>query len=319
MNQVRDWAQVSTASAVRQVLQKLKGDLTAADGTSPLTDDKIDEVTEAVLDSRPYKPGDGRAFYELISQKTGFSSKTFDCCPKSCVSYSYYPDADECPECGTSRWKFIDPLDPTKKVAAKKHVYFPIRHRLLLWYTSKVMSRLLKTYKRKATSSNRKNVLRISDMWSAKLYRIARKKGYFEDDRELAFCCGFDGTKAFKTRKNRTIWPIILTCMNIPPEIRYKRRNIIIAGFVPGPKGPKRAYTFFKPLVDEFEFLSNVGHSGAFDADGGVSESEGKTFKLKAHLMMVSTDMQARSMVCVCSLIPSLVYVRVLWTITNST
>lgn len=127
-------------------------------------------------------------------------------------------------------------------------------------------------------------------MWSGALYRALRKKGVFSDDRDLGFCCGFDGTKAFKTRKDRFVWPVILTCLNLPPEMRFKRKNVLIAGFVPGPKNPKDVDSFLKPMVDEFEILTN-GIKEVYDA-GSVGRN--KEFTLRAHLVLVTTDMPAR-------------------------
>lgn len=266
----------------------------------------MDEVTAHVLDSRKYKPGDARNFYKLLVERTGFTKQTFDCCMNSCVSFTVYPDADFCPVCKTCRWKIDESSGGTceeqlerackTRKPAKQHVYFPIRHRVLLWFTSHFLSTLMVNYRHKAMMMRRKGVL--SDFWAGDLAdAFVKGKAFagrldelklFEDERELAFCCGFDGTKAFKTRKNRYIWPIILTCLNFPPEIRYKKRNIMVVGFVPGPNNPKEHDTFLQPMVDEFAFLSEVGIK-AWD------EGKREEFRLKAHLMLFSTDMPART------------------------
>lgn len=178
------------------------------------------------------------------------------------------------------------PSKKRKRKAAKTHVYFPIQHRLLLWYTSRYLSCLMTTYKRKAAALQRKGV--ITDFWNAEIYEELVNDGKFLDDRELAFCCGFDGTKAFRIRKNRFVWPIILTCINFPPEMRFKRRNVIVVGVVPGPNGPKEPDSFLKPMIDEFKLLSD---REVRTWDAGTQEN----FTLHAHLVMVSTDMSART------------------------
>lgn len=215
----------------------------------------------------------------------------FDCCVDSCVSFSLYPDADFCPNCGKCRWKEGEPIIgadglPRKRTPVKTHVYFPIRHRILLWYTSHYLSLLMTLYADKAPRLRQKRL--VGDFWSARNCEILRTKdAKLVDKRELAFCCSFDGTKAFKTRKNRFIWPIILTCLNLPPEMRYKRRNVLVVGFVPGPHNPTEHDSFLIPMVEEFEFLSNTG-AKAWDV---ATQEE---FRLKAHLVLFATDMPAR-------------------------
>lgn len=289
-----------------------------------MTDDLIEFVVSDILkNGRAYKPGDSRAFYKAMKERTGFRSIRYDCCIDSCVSYSgKHALLTECPnpKCRKPRWK--DP-DAAVKESFKTHVYFPMRHRIMLWFTSRFMSRLLTTYRRKATVdaltrtdeidcpqtntgiSRRRSRRKLTDFWSGKLFRDLRKLGYFDDYRDLGFVCGFDGTKAFKSRKNRYVWPIILTCLNIPPEIRYKRKNVLISGFIPGPKNPVDVDSFMEPLVKEFEELSVHGVSDVWDAASpdasrgrrwrpGVKEHPG-SFTLKAHLVLVTTDMPART------------------------
>lgn len=276
-----------------------------------LTDERISEMAMKVLDDPgTFKVGDARAFYSLLKDRTAFSSIKFDCCPRSCVSYAAFPNEDKCPKCGDPRWHDME----KKKDPIKTHVYFPVRHRLLLWFTSKFMSRLLVAYRRKAvmlsltktTDGKYRNAQKkqqsssarkLTDVWSGQLYKALRSKGFFSDQRELGFCCGFDGTKAFKTRKNRYVWPIILTCINLPPEIRFKRKNVLIVGLIPGPDNPKDVDSFLTPLVGEFEMLSGPGIPNAWDAASNSRFRTGKDskFTLRAHIVLVTTDMPART------------------------
>lgn len=311
VDEIRDWGQTYAASMVKEALEELRKRL------PPEVDigkELIDEVTALVLDSKKYKPGDGRAFYKLLKSKTGFKSQRYDCCRENCVSFSAYPDLDKCPypNCGLDRWKpqasgnpvtgdTTSPSDAEddnsereasrrkqeeKRIPYKTHVYFPIGHRIQLWYTSRYLSLLMSTYAEKAVKIRRRDL--ISDFWSGDIYQsLVEKQKIFKDPRDLAFCCGYDGTKPFKTRKNRYLWPIILTCLNMPPEIRFKRRNVLVAGFVPGPNNPKEDDSFLRPLIDEFQYLSRIGVK-TWD------EAEHEHFRAKAHLVMFSTDMPAR-------------------------
>ena len=51
---------------------------------------------------------------------------------------------------------------------------------------------------------------------------------------------------------------IYLVLVNLPREIRFRKKNVIIIGVIPGPKKPKGNIIFFlKPLVDELLDLWN--------------------------------------------------------------
>lgn len=283
---------------VKQTFDKLRTELPPEIADELLSEERIKELSDEVLNGSKYKPGDGRAFYKALKDRTGFTSLEFDCCEDTCVSYSRYPDEPKCPRCSKPRWR------PGTKEPYKTHVYFPLRHRLLLWFTSTFMSKLIKAYRRKATMlsmvrktrrdrAGRTTTTRtLTDVWSGKLYTALREKGFLGGENDLAFCCGFDGTKAFKTRKNRYVWPIILTCLNLPPEIRFKRKNVIVAGIIPGPNTPKDLDSFLKPLVDEFELLTNVGVPNVWDAAPDTKAKQ--RFTLRAYLVLITTDQAAR-------------------------
>ena len=58
--------------------------------------------------------------------------------------------------------------------------------------------------------------------------------------------------------ENHSVGVIYLVLVNLPREIRFRKKNVIIIGVIPGPKKPKGNINFFlKPLVDELLDLWN--------------------------------------------------------------
>ena len=53
---------------------------------------------------------------------------------------------------------------------------------------------------------------------------------------------------------------IYLTILNLPRHMRYKRKNMLLIGIIPGPTEPKHdVNTFLKPLVSELtEFWHGI-------------------------------------------------------------
>jgi hypothetical protein len=75
--------------------------------------------------------------------------------------------------------------------------------------------------------------------------------------------------------------------MNLPPQERFKRQNVLVVGFVPGPNNPKNLDSFMYPLIEEFLAL-----------EPGIKAWNGyrqKAFILHAHIAVVTGDMPGRS------------------------
>jgi len=74
------------------------------------------------------------------AQQAGLLVEKYDCCPNSCMSYSLYPDEDQCHHCQHPRWKEIEnlrsaPGDSATTNAKKpyaQHMYMPVTHCLRL-------------------------------------------------------------------------------------------------------------------------------------------------------------------------------------------
>jgi hypothetical protein len=75
--------------------------------------------------------------------------------------------------------------------------------------------------------------------------------------------------------------------MNLPPQERFKRQNILVVGFVPGPNNPKNLDSFMYPLVEEFRELGD-----GIEAWNGYQD---KAFTLRAYITVVTGDMPGRS------------------------
>lgn len=54
---------------------------------------------------------------------------------------------------------------------------------------------------------------------------------------------------------------IFMACLNLPPELRYRKENLYLAGVLPGPKGPSvlQVNHFLRPLVGELSDLWKEG------------------------------------------------------------
>ncbi|KAF8243460.1 hypothetical protein K440DRAFT_561606, partial [Wilcoxina mikolae CBS 423.85] len=80
---------------------------------------------------------------------------------------------------------------------------------------------------------------------------------------------------------------LTMVCMNLPPDQRFKSRNLLAIDFVPGPNDPKDCDSFLYLFVQEFLVLGK-----------GVKAWNGfrkRIITMKVHLCMVTADMPGRA------------------------
>lgn len=72
-----------------------------------------------------------------------------------------------------------------------------------------------------------------------------------------SLCFNTDGVSIVQSSKT-SLWPILFMCNFLPPRLRFKDANIIVAGLYHGLEKPNM-YDFCGPMVTEFNYLSSVG------------------------------------------------------------
>ncbi|KAH8152180.1 uncharacterized protein LAJ45_03606 [Morchella importuna] len=173
------------------------------------------ELFSAVLPPEE-KPLDYRTVRARIQKMTGIKEVLYDCCPLSHMSYAMYPDLDRCLTCEHPRWKpSKNPDDDPSAAQARKpyatHGYIPIKHRLKLLYSNPSMAALMVAYRYGAEQQRARRVR--TDFWSSDLFE--EKKEFFPNDTDIAFLLSTDGVRVFKSRRNFSIWPILLVSNNV--------------------------------------------------------------------------------------------------------
>jgi hypothetical protein len=252
------------------------------------------------------KPHDDRTVNKHIKQRTGVNEIMYDCCPKSHMSYAMYPEDTECQVCQHPRWKTTTNLRSKKgteqRVLYAQHIYIPLTHRIRLWWSNSKRAQKMIQYRIMTKQGGEDG--KLADFWTGKLIEDLKKKDeqrgekvpMFSQDTDLAFFLSTDGVKVFKSRRafHIMIWPLLLINLNLPPTERVKRCNMILMGFIPGPKEPKDLDSFLFPLVQEFLTLGKGLPDGFNAARRDTVES---TFLLRAYIVCIGADMIGRAKV----------------------
>lgn len=227
-----------------------------------------------------------------VEQITGVVSIVDDMCKNSCLAYTGpFSDCDQCPTCGEPRY---DPI-LLQESGGKKRVAQQQFHTILLgpqlqalWASPQCASAM--RYRRKHTSRtlhehrDAEEVLHIpvyDDVFSGSDYLTAVENGeILEEDMTLVY--SIDGAQLY-AYKTSDCWIYIWIVLDLPPELRYKKKHVLPGGFIPGPNKPKDTDSF---IYRGFHHLSAIQKEGLVIWDA----LEDRTFKSRPYLMLGTAD-----------------------------
>lgn len=95
-----------------------------------------------------------------------------------------------------------------------------------------------------------KSKVNITDIYSSGY----TKKLMARTDNIYSLTLNTDGV-AIVQSNSASLWPVLVTCNFLPPQIRFKDKNIFVAALFYGKEKPK-IHELFRPLAEEMEILS---------------------------------------------------------------
>jgi hypothetical protein len=218
-------------------------------------------------------------------KELGLGFENIDVCKNNCVLFrKRYLKADVCPVCNESRWK---DGTGTKRVPHKVLRHFPLIPRLKRIFASKRTSQETRWHKEVRTPVD--NVMSHPADGEAWKDFDRREKTFSADPRNIRLALATDGFNPFGNLSTQySMWPVLLTPLNLPPWECVNPANCFMALLIPGPRSPGKDFDLFlEPLIEELLDLWN-GES-TYDAVTG-----GK-FDLRAAVLWCIHDFPALS------------------------
>ena len=180
----------------------------------------------------------------------------YHACPNDCILFrSTYSDLSECPLCQAKRYI------GNSSIPAHTFTYLPLGPRLSRVFGTASLAALIQSH----GTQSEADMYDIHDSPSWK--KAYGSGGVFGNDKRgisLAFCT--DGVNPFNHIKvTYSMWPIMLTILNLPRSIRNHFGNFILVGIIPG-NGSKEAGNlnpYLEVVVDE---LLELNSSRLWDA-----------------------------------------------------
>ena len=97
---------------------------------------------------------------------------------------------------------------------------------------------------------------RYSDFCNSQVHiHHYKKMDLFKDSRDVALALSTDGAQLIIKKQSDT-WLLILVLLNLPPEICYKSKGIIITLAIFGPRALGNIESFVYPVFEEMEMAS---------------------------------------------------------------
>ena len=223
------------------------------------------EGREIILDRYP----DSRMLsYDQVKQKvsdlSGVVTVKDDMCVNSHVAFTGpFARLEQCPRCGESRYDQakLAKSRGKKKVPRKVVTTFPIGPQLQARWKSPEMAHKMQ-YRRHKTQ----DILRArdqgedyvyDDVFCGSDYLNAVEDGRIKDY-DTVVMLSIDGAQLYRNKKS-DCWIYIWIILNLAPDQRYKIRNILPGGIIPGPNNPKHLDSFLFPGLAHLSALQNEG------------------------------------------------------------
>ena len=212
---------------------------------------------------------------KIAQNTTGITQIRTDMCPKSCVAYTGpFSALTHCPTCGLARYEEKQSSRSSKMFRTPRQQFYtiPLGPQLqALWRTPEGADRMRyrnrKTFEVTQQLRRSGRVLAYDDVFDGQEYLSAYFSGKIKDD-DVAIMFSVDGAQLYRDKQS-DCWFAIWVILNLSPQLRYKKKYVLPACFVPGPDKPNNMESF---LLPGFRHVSALQKDGLKVWDGRRKE-----------------------------------------------
>jgi hypothetical protein len=193
-----------------------------------------------------------------VEQLSGVVPIFNDMCRDTCVGFTGpLLDLDCCPICGKDRYL------PGTQEPHRQFITIPLGPVIQALYGSPETAQ--KMHYRERTTADILEYARThggklseyNDTTCGRDYLEAVETGKIKNG-DVLVQLSLDGAQLYRD-KDSDCWIIVYVIHNLPPDLRYKKKFVIPAGFVPGPQKMKDGDSFLYPILYHISALQNEG------------------------------------------------------------
>ncbi|KZT69500.1 hypothetical protein DAEQUDRAFT_756881 [Daedalea quercina L-15889] len=208
------------------------------------------------------------SLYEVekkITELTGVVPVLVDMCPKSCMAYTGpFAERESCLYCGAPRYDQEKLRRSGGKVKVARHFStIPIGPQLQALRRSKPSARAAR-YRHEQTQ---KILAQLREMHGRLPVRddILHGEEYLDAVREdrikendMVLILSLDGAQLYESKQS-DCWIYIWVLVDLGPDVRYRKKYVLIGGFIPGPEKPKHMESFLFTGLHHLSALMKEG------------------------------------------------------------
>lgn len=233
-----------------------------------------------------------------IAELTGLSDPSvvqrIDMCRNSCIAYTgKYANLTKCPYLRDGKVCNEPRYFGTSKKPRAQYLYISPIATIRAMYANETRAEMLRE-RDQILQRALAHIAQFGEMSGSRIYsdfpdsdvhvHQCQKMHLFPDDhgRDVALSLSSDGAM-LTLKKQSNVWIFIMIILNLPPDVRYKLREIDTPIAVPGPNPPGDVESFAWPL---FTTMAEAGQGiWMYDA------LESASFVMRAYIVMVQGDM----------------------------
>jgi hypothetical protein len=199
-----------------------------------------------------------------VKEITGIENIETDMCQNSCVAYTGpFSTLEECPYCAEPR--YVEPSTSRKRTARRRFSTIPLGPQLQAMYRSPESADRMNYRARKTKeiidmiqkNGGKIDVTVYEDIVHGLDYIEAVLRGDIKED-DVVCTLAIDGAQLYRDKESEC-WFFVWVILNLSPDLRYKKKIVLPAGFVPGPTKPKNLESFLLPTLRHFSALQKHG------------------------------------------------------------
>ena len=199
-----------------------------------------------------------------VSNLSGVLTWKNDMCIDSCVAFTGpFAHLEDCPICSKPRYnqEKLRKSGGKKKVPQKVFTTFPLGPQLQARWRSPHMAQSMSYRREKTQDLLQKRTLGddyiFDDIFCGSDYLDAVEDGTINDT-DTVVMFSLDGAQLYRNKES-DCWIYIWIILDLAPDQRYKVRNILPGGIIPGPKNPKHLDSFLFPGLAHVSAIQKEG------------------------------------------------------------
>jgi hypothetical protein len=183
-----------------------------------------------------------------LARLTGVHAVEYDMCHKSCAVFvGPWKDLTHCPECGDPRYNAAKSAEKGKPVPWQHLIHTPPALQTQAMHRSPATSAAMQYFAHESARTKERlgpdSVLdRLNNIMHGQAFIQAIRDGKISKD-DVVVASAMDGAQLYQSKES-DCWFLIWIIYSLGPDLRYKKKYVLVNTIIPGKDKPVHMYSF---------------------------------------------------------------------------